>query len=168
MILAKSCPTLCNHMDCSSPGSSISGILQAIPFSRESSLPSNWNWVSCIESRFFTIWAIREAPLCVCVFCGGGGAVLGLSYSTQDLQPSLRHVRSLVSAWELFVLPCGIWFPDQGLDPGSLNWEHRVLATGALGNSWYVGSSWPLFLWESIYLLIPSNCFKFLWDFLSA
>ena len=44
-----SCPTLCNPMDCSPPGSSIHGILQArilewvaISFSRGSSWP--WNW----------------------------------------------------------------------------------------------------------------------------
>ena len=44
--VAQSCPTLCNPMDCSPPGSSIHGILQtrilewvAISFSRESSQP---------------------------------------------------------------------------------------------------------------------------------
>ena len=44
-------------------------------------------------------------------------AVPGLSCSMQDLPSSLRHVGSLVEA-------CGIYFPDQGLDPGSLHWEH--------------------------------------------
>ena len=33
----------------------------AYPFSRESSLPRNWTWVSCIAGRFFTSWATREA-----------------------------------------------------------------------------------------------------------
>ena len=44
VLLAQSCPTLCNPMDCSLPGSSVRGILQgrilewvAIPFSRGSS-----------------------------------------------------------------------------------------------------------------------------------
>ena len=44
VLFARSCPTLCNHMDCSPPGSSVHGILQvripewvAIPFSRGSS-----------------------------------------------------------------------------------------------------------------------------------
>ena len=32
----------------------------AIPFSRGSSLPKDWTWVSCIAGRFFTIWATRE------------------------------------------------------------------------------------------------------------
>ena len=32
----------------------------AIPFSRGSSRPRNWTRVSCIASRFFTIWTTRE------------------------------------------------------------------------------------------------------------
>ena len=61
-LVAKSCPTLCNPMDHSPPGSSVRGILQAgiqewvaIPFSRESSRPRDQTWVSCIEDRLFTI-----------------------------------------------------------------------------------------------------------------
>ena len=45
-LVAQLCPTLCNPMDCSLPGSSVHGILQAgilewvaIPFSRGSSQP---------------------------------------------------------------------------------------------------------------------------------
>ena len=30
---------------------------------------------------------------------------------------------------------CGIKFPDQGLNPGPLHWEHRVLAAGPPGMS---------------------------------
>ena len=54
-------------MDCSLPGSSVHGILQAriwdwvaISFSRESSQPRNQTWVSCTAGRFFTDWATRE------------------------------------------------------------------------------------------------------------
>ena len=69
VLVAQSCPTLCDPMDCSPPpGSSVHGILQArilgwvaIPFSRGSSQPRDWTWVSCIAGRFFTIWATREA-----------------------------------------------------------------------------------------------------------
>ena len=50
-------------MDYSSPGSSAHGFLQArilecvaIPFSRRCSLLKDWTRVSCIVSRFFTIW----------------------------------------------------------------------------------------------------------------
>ena len=81
LIHAKSlqlCPTLCNPMDWSSPGSSVHGILQArilewvaIAFSRRSSWPSDQTQVSHIADRFFTIWATREA-LCsirICQIC---------------------------------------------------------------------------------------------------
>ena len=54
---------------CSSPGSSVHGILQArilewvaIPFSRWSSWPRDRTLVSCVTDRFFTTWATREAP----------------------------------------------------------------------------------------------------------
>ena len=103
ILVAQSCPTLCNPMDCSLPGSSVHGILQArilewvampphppgdlpnlgieprsptlqavlyclshqgsprilewvaYPFSRGSSWPRDWTWVSCIAGRFFTV-----------------------------------------------------------------------------------------------------------------
>ena len=56
-----SCPTLCNPMDCSPPGSFVHGIHQArtlewvaMPSSRGSSWPRDWICVSCIAGRFFT------------------------------------------------------------------------------------------------------------------
>ena len=68
LIVAHSCPILCYPMDCSLPGFSVHGILQArilgwvaIPFFRGSSWPRNQTQVSCTVGRFFTIWAIREA-----------------------------------------------------------------------------------------------------------
>ena len=66
--VAQSCLTLCDLMDCSSPGSSVHGILQArilewvaISFSRGSSQPRDWTQVSCIAGRCFNLWATREA-----------------------------------------------------------------------------------------------------------
>ena len=35
----------------------------AYPFSKGSSSPRNWTWVSCIAGRFFTNWDIREAQM---------------------------------------------------------------------------------------------------------
>ena len=69
VLFAQSCLTLCNPIDCSLQGPSVHRILQArilewvaISFSRESSWPRDWIWVSCIAGRFFTIWATRETP----------------------------------------------------------------------------------------------------------
>ena len=60
--VAQSCPTLCDPMDCSLPGSSIRGILQArvlewvaVSFSRRSSQPRDRTRVSRIAGRRFTI-----------------------------------------------------------------------------------------------------------------
>ena len=66
---SQSCPTLCDPMDYSLPGSSIHGILQArllewvaISFSRGSSRPRNGACVSCIAGSLFICWAIRKSP----------------------------------------------------------------------------------------------------------
>ena len=68
MLVAQSCPSLCNSTDCSPPGFSVHGILQArimgwiaIPFSRGSSWPRGQTLVSCIAGRFFTIWATGKS-----------------------------------------------------------------------------------------------------------
>ena len=57
-------------MDCSPPGSSVHGVLQArilewvaIPFSRGSSWPRDWTEVFHIVGRFCIVWATREVPL---------------------------------------------------------------------------------------------------------
>ena len=81
-LVTKSCPTVCDPMDCSLPGSSIHGILQArilewvaTAFSRGSgdhsllrgfSRPRGETWVSRVADRFFTIWATRETPELPC------------------------------------------------------------------------------------------------------
>ena len=59
--VAQSCPTLCNPVDCSLPGSSVHGILQtrilervAISFSRGSSQPRDWTWVSALQADALT------------------------------------------------------------------------------------------------------------------
>ena len=64
--------TLCDSMHHSPLGSSVHGILQArilkqVPFSRGSSWPRDWTWVSYIAGRFFTIWATRKV-LCYTQF----------------------------------------------------------------------------------------------------
>ena len=55
---AQSCPTLCNPMDCSPPGSSVLGISQArilewvaISSLKGSSLPRDQTYVSCIDRQ---------------------------------------------------------------------------------------------------------------------
>ena len=68
VLVTQSCPTLCNPMDCSPPGSPVHGIFQgrtlewiAISYSRGSSQPRDQTWVFWIADRFFTVWATSTA-----------------------------------------------------------------------------------------------------------
>ena len=61
--VAQSCPTLCDPMDCSLPGSSVHGILQArilewvaMPSSRGSSWSRGWTYISRLAGRYCTTW----------------------------------------------------------------------------------------------------------------
>ena len=65
--VTQSCPTLCDPMDWSLPGSSVHGIFRAIvlewiviSFSRGSSQSRDWTLVSHIVDRHLTDWATRE------------------------------------------------------------------------------------------------------------
>ena len=102
-LVTQSCLTLCNSLDCSPPGSSVHGILQArilervaIPFFKGSSQPRDWTYVSCIAGRFFTIWAIREVsyyPI-----------PKTLQLHSLQIQSSTRNV--VPSIWGCTVLGC--------------------------------------------------------------
>ena len=66
LLVAQLGTTLCDSMDCSLPGSSVHGILQArtlewvaIYFSRGFSRLRDQTQVSCTAGRFFSIWAIQ-------------------------------------------------------------------------------------------------------------
>ena len=68
LLVALSCPTLCNPMNCRPPGFSVHRILQArilawvaILFSRGSLWPRDWTQVSHIAGKLFIIWASRKA-----------------------------------------------------------------------------------------------------------
>ena len=74
VLAAQLCPTVCDSMDCNTPGSSVHGILQerilewiTIPFSRGSCRLRDQAWVFCIAGGFFTICATREAPKSWCM-----------------------------------------------------------------------------------------------------
>ena len=70
--VAQSCLTLCNPMDCSSPGSSVHGIFQARILEWVSAFPRGSSWprirthVSCIAGGFFTI-ELPGKPISICI-----------------------------------------------------------------------------------------------------
>ena len=85
----------CDPMDCSLPGSSVHRILQArilewvaISFSRGSSQPRNWTWVSCIAGRFSSNWAMREATWVYLYYLATPSPEFLLSELTHGLPPS--------------------------------------------------------------------------------
>ena len=133
MFIAQSCLTLCNPMDCSPPGSSVHGILQArilewvaIPFSRGSSQARDQTQVSCIASRFFTIWATREASM--------------IPYASELSHSS--WVRPLATPWTVVAKSCLTLCNSSS--PGSS--VHGILQVRIL--EWVVipfsrGSFWP-------------------------
>ena len=101
--VAQSYLTLCDPVDCSPPGSSVHGILQArtlewvaISFFRGSSRPG----ISCIASGFFTNWVIREAH------SHRIWAPLSVEFSRQEY-------------WSRLPLSSPGDFPNPGIEPGS-------------------------------------------------
>ena len=81
--VTQSCPTLCDLTDCTPPGFSVHGILQArileqvaIPFSKRSSWFRDQTQVSYTAGRFLTIWATRETQLAHCC------CLVSMSYQT--------------------------------------------------------------------------------------
>ena len=93
MLVAQSCPTLCNPENCSPPGSSVHEISQAriskwvvIPFSRRSLQPRDGSQVFCIAGRFLNGLSHQES-LC---FMGMRRQFFSLSTA----------VMSLISAFE--------------------------------------------------------------------
>ena len=83
-------------MDCSLPGSSVHGVLQAnilewvaIYSSRGSSWPKDWIHVSCFAREFFTVWATRKAL--------GSSIDRGNPGKTSLAKWSLKHRKNLTS-----------------------------------------------------------------------
>ena len=116
-------------MDCSPPGSSIDGILQArmlewvaTPISRKSSRPRDRTRVSCIAGRFFTVRARTYVNwhFTRWFFCRGMGTVLCLvrclaaflsftrSHSPSPNSDHQKCLRTLPSvSWKAKLLPNG-------------------------------------------------------------
>ena len=94
--VTQSCPTLCDPVVCSPPGSSVHGILQArilewvaISFSRGSSQPRDRTQVSRIAGRRFNLWATREAwCICIHVFV----CIIGNNFSFMVLLSRLKQI----------------------------------------------------------------------------
>ena len=117
--VAQSCPTLCDPMDCSLPGSSIHGIFQArilewvaISFSRGSSRPRDRTWSPTLQAYSLPSEPSGEVvegyKRSVCtLFATYFESILTRSYSVESFQShGLQHARplSITNSWGLLKL----------------------------------------------------------------
>ena len=105
-------------MDCTPPGFSVDGILQArilewvaISSSRGSSWPRDQTCVSCVAGRFFGIWVTKEAPFFnirlnirqlysfIC-FCIQTPRIWSFGWSKEKLTSGLPCTRVWFLVWE--------------------------------------------------------------------
>ena len=120
--VAQSCLTLYDPMDCSLPGSSVHGILQArvlewvaISFSRGSSWPRVWTRVSCIVGRCFTV-AKSQTKLSDWTT---NNSKMKTGWNAQQIGPSQ-------CGW-----PRGLCWSSEGQDGGrgSIRWSGLILSS---------------------------------------
>ena len=93
---AQLCPTLCNPMDCSPPGSSVHGIFQAgileciaISSSRGSCQPRDQTRISCIGRQILYHWTTWEAMYLWCDMIKAELHFFGLP--SQNIQLQSKH-----------------------------------------------------------------------------
>ena len=125
--VTQSCLTLCNPMDCSPPGSSVHGILQArwlewvsIPFPRGSSRPRDQIQVSCISRQIVYRLSHQGSPhmyiqthyVDVQPKFFFHKTILHLTVFNEVYMFSLFGVlivKMLVKSTQLFSHPCSVW-----------------------------------------------------------
>ena len=134
-LVAQSCVTLCNPVDCGLPGSSVHGDspgkntgVGCMPSSRGSSQPRDRTQVSCIAGGFFTNWATRETPKRI-TFLNTNNAQL--EFEVKDAATMLLFSQSVMSdsLWPHGLkhgsLPCPSPFPRACLSSCPLSrWYH--------------------------------------------
>ena len=125
VLVAQSCLTVCNPMNCSPPGSSVHGILQAsileqvaIPFSRGSSPLRDRTQVSCIAGRFFTFWNTREAwdEGYHLLSSGYRAGTVPNTLQINSFYPHNKPLGLLVSVSSFFFYSWGYWISERAGD----------------------------------------------------
>ena len=131
MWVTQSCPTLCDPMDYSLPGSSAHGnpqtlILEwvAISFPRESFWPRDWTRVSHIAGRFITIWATRyiQVSFLLVLFVGSDGKESACSAGDLGRSPGEGNGYSLQCSCLDNPMDRGAWWATVHRVPKSRTW----------------------------------------------
>ena len=95
-------------------------------------------WIKKIEIRFLKIQLLEIHSLGKFLRLSGSSFLLQIPYYFLMficLFACTGSSGSLVAPCELWVAACGIWFPDQGSNPGPLHRERVFLATRPPGKS---------------------------------
>ena len=129
----QSCLTLCDPMDCSLPGSSVHGILQArtlewvaIPFSRASSQPRDRICVFCVTGGFFTAEPLgkpQKNEYCQ-VIQQTKITYLGLTF--EKIRKTLNQRRPI-----LCILRCWQWHSRVTFVSISIKCQDQIVGSGA-------------------------------------
>ena len=164
----------CDSMDCSLPGSSVHGILQArilkkvaISFSRGSSQPRDWTLISCTAGEFFYCWTTREAPR-ICwkllikvststfhfTLCLGPAGFNSTQAKSQVRRPRGKEptlevgLLHLLAVWPLFLFSCPHTYASTShcpFDPWKTwVWTARVHLYMIFFNRKYYGTTWSM------------------------
>ena len=116
--------------------------LHDLAFSKGSSWPRDWTQVSCIGGRFFTVWAIREAPatdrqkydyLSELMWDephqGFPGGISGIKPSCQWR----RHKRCGFNLWAKKIPWMRAWQPTPVFLPGESHGQRSLVGSGPIG-----------------------------------
>ena len=155
VLVVPSCLTLCDPMDCTLPGSSVNGILQArtlewvaMPSSRGSSKPGIKVRSRALAGRFFITWATKEAHrgLNPSSFSGQAqfpweGYYLTLSFRGEMKVLNHRSISVLLSSknTNLCSLPPGHSMPGDSRIPEGLGGEGQGGQPGSSSSKKWTG-----------------------------
>ena len=129
---------VCNPVDCSPPGSSVHGILQArilewaaISFSRGSSQPREPTLISCFAGRFFTVesWG-KPWKGCMVKFSLPPFSFFDVDFF-QSLSNLLNNIPPVLYFFFFAYEACRILAARPEMEPEPLALEARVLTTGS-------------------------------------
>jgi len=164
----------CDHMDCSMPGFSVHGILQArilewvaISFSRGSSRPRDQTQVSCTTGRLFTNRATREALKWkslsrVQLFATHGlyspWNSPGQNTPTQGSNPGLPHCRQILYQLSHKGSPRILEWVAYPFSRGS-SWPRNRTKVSCMAGGFF--TSWGIIRrrqWHPTPVLLPGQC----------
>ena len=87
--------------------------------------------LSPVQSSFHKVMTLPKTVIFAIIYLF---IYLFFGCARSELWHAMRS-STFVTARELLVEVCGIWFPDQESNLGPLNWELRLLTTGPPGKS---------------------------------